>query len=379
MPRPAPPDLAFPAAIRVSSSRHAASTSSIPGARQPLTRSPGRPQGVKVPVRLSSVVPDGPLLRSLPAELPRSIGAGLEVARDLGRRAPGPGEGATADLWETLATLAAADLGAARAIEPHLDAVAILRQAGEPAPEGVWGVFAAEGGDDPLTATTEGGEVRLRGTKPWCSLADRLDGALVTAATADGTRGLYAVDVRAAGVDVIPDAWHARGLSELPSGPVRFSSVAAAPVGAPDWYLSRPGFEWGGIGVAACWFGGAVGIARTVHAVAAATPNPFLLMHLGAIDRGVQDARRALAEAASLVDAGADGARLLAKRVRATVAEAAEDVLVRAGHALGPAPLAVDAEHAKRVADLTLYVRQHHAERDLASLGTAVADGPAPW
>lgn len=330
-----------------------------------------------MPVRLSPA-PEGPLLRSLPTDLPRSIDRGLDLARDLGPRTDGPGEGGTADLWETLATLASADLGAARVVEPHLDALAILGQVGEPVPDGVWGVFAAEGGDDPLTATRAEG-VTLTGTKPWCSLADRLDGALVTAASADGTRGLYAVSLHDPGVEVIPGTWHARGFTELPSGPVRFAQVAATPVGAPGWYLSRPGFEWGGMGVAACWFGGAVGVARALHAAAVARPNPFLLMHLGAIDRGLQDARRALAEAAVLVDAHASGSRILAKRVRATVAAVAEDVIARAGHALGPAPLALDAEHAKRVADLTLYLRQHHAERDLESLGSAVATEAAPW
>lgn len=48
-------------------------------------------------------------------------------------------------------------------------------------------------------------------------------------------------------------------------------------------------------------------------------------------------------------------------------------MLARVGRALGPAPLALEAEHARRVADLQLYVRQHHAERDQASLGEAVA------
>lgn len=332
-----------------------------------------------MPVRLSPARPEGALLGALPDDLPRSIDAGLVLARDLGRRSDGPGEGTTTDLWETLATLASADLGGARVVEPHLDAIAILRQAGNPVPDGVWGVFAAEGGGDPLIATAGGDGFTLSGTKPWCSLADRLDGALVTAATADGERGLYAVSLRDPGVEIVAGAWHARGLSELPSGPVRFSGVAATPVGAPGWYLSRPGFEWGGIGVAACWFGGAVGVARAVHAAAVATPNPFLLMHLGAIDRGLEDARRALAEAAALVDARAGGDRILSKRVRATVASVAEDVIARAGHALGPAPLALDAEHAKRVADLTLYLRQHHAERDLESLGAAIAGEPAPW
>ena len=336
-----------------------------------------------MPVRLSPLTREGALVRSLPGELPRSIDAALDLARDLGPRAPGPGEGETTDLWETLATLAATDLGAARVVEPHLDALAILRQAGEAAPDGVWGVFAAEGGSDPLTASTDADGVTLSGTKPWCSLADRLDKALVTAASADGTRGLYAVSLHDPGVEVVPGAWHARGLREIASGPVRFADVTATPVGAPGWYLDRPGFAWGGIGVAACWFGGAVGVARTVHTAAVERPNPFLLMHLGAIDRGLQDARRALADAATLIDVAADsdpgGGRVLAKRVRATVATVAEDVLVRAGHALGPAPLALDDEHAKRVADLTLYLRQHHAERDLESLGSALAGGPAPW
>ena len=49
-----------------------------------------------------------------------------------------------------------------------------------------------------------------------------------------------------------------------------------------------------------------------------------------------------------------------------------DDVLERAGHALGPAPLALEEEHAGRVADLQLYVRQEHAERDAAALGRLV-------
>lgn len=60
--------------------------------------------------------------------------------------------------------------------------------------------------------------------------------------------------------------------------------------------------------------------------------------------------------------------------MRAVVARAVDDTLTHVAHALGPAPLAQDADHAKRVADLGLYVRQHHAERDDASLGGALAE-----
>ncbi|MCY7289624.1 MAG: acyl-CoA dehydrogenase, partial [Cryobacterium sp.] len=45
-----------------------------------------------------------------------------------------------------------------------------------------------------------------------------------------------------------------------------------------------------------------------------------------------------------------------------------------------PAPLAFDARHAGRVADLQLYARQHHAERDDAALGRRLREaGVSPW
>jgi hypothetical protein len=341
------------------------------------------------------------------ARLPRSVADALSLAADLtgrGGAAPVPGTGATADLWRALATLAAHDVGSARAVEPHLDAVAILdqaREAGEvvlPARASssarfTWGVFAAEGPGaklvaEPVLDATGPADAsdasdparaswRLSGTKPWCSLAGVLDGALVTAWVGDERR-LFAVDLRQPGVEVVPGAWHARGLVEIPSGPVVFDSVPATPVGEPGWYLRRPGFEWGGIAVAACWYGGAVGVAGALlRSAASREPDPWLLRALGVVDERLGDARRALEEAAVAVDSGravGQEARLLAKRTRATVAHAAEDVLAAVGGALGPAPLASDPEHAKRVADLELYLRQRHAAKDDASLGGAVRD-----
>jgi len=337
------------------------------------------------------------MLHSLPLsanEFPTSVDEALQLAVDLGKQGAVPGEGATAELWELLTQVAALDLGAVRAIEPHLDAIAIIEQSGNARvinaaldADRTWGVFAAEGGSDPLIATWVEDDVprwTLSGTKPWCSLASTVDAALVTARTTEGERGLFAVELSDPGVSVETAAWVARGLTEIPSGPVHFENVLALPIGEPGWYLTRPGFSWGGIGVAACWLGGAIGLARTLHEAAQKPdPNPFLLMHLGAIDAVLHSCRVVLADAAARVDAGeAEGAegRLLAKRVRAIVAAAVEDVLARTAHALGPAPLALDAEHSKRVADLQLYVRQHHAEKDLASLGGAVLEtGSAPW
>lgn len=303
---------------------------------------------------------------------------------------PLPGSGATLSLWETLASVAAVSLTAARTVEPHLDALAILSEARSgrhPVPDtsedATWGVFAAEGPGVRLAATeTDGGRgATLSGTKPWCSLAGSLSHALVTAWDTESTRRLYAVRLGSSnGVTVQPATWHARGLTHVPSGPVTFDDSEAVPIGPSGWYLERSGFAWGGMGVAAIWYGGAVGVARRLVR-AGREPDQLAQMHLGAVDASLWAARAVLAEAAGLIDggraAGATGATL-ALRIRHVVARTAETVLEHVGHATGPGPLALEDDHARRVADLQLYLRQEHAERDEAALGSHLRSAHPP-
>ena len=61
--------------------------------------------------------------------------------------------------------------------------------------------------------------------------------------------------------------------------------------------------------------------------------------------------------------------QVVARRVRGFVRTVADDVLGITARATGPAPLTFEDEHARRVADLTVYLRQDHGERDLAALG----------
>lgn len=330
-------------------------------------------------------------------------GAALSLALGVAASAPLPGHGETRLLWESLATVAAVDPTVARIVEPHLDAVAILAEVPERPdlapldvdPASTWGVFAAEGPGVSLIAEQRHDGWRLSGVKPWCSLGGVLSHALVTAHLADGSRGLFAVALQTGGVSDAGGTWVARGLVGVPSGPLAFEEVLAVPVGGPGWYLERPGFAWGGIGVAAIWWGAAVGVARAVEDTARSRePDQVALMHLGAIDVALWSARCALLAAATTIDAGAvpigtaattidAGARpaaaLLAHRTRTVVADAADAVLRRAGRALGPAPLALDDRHAGRVADLGLYLRQHHAERDEVSIGRSVLAGGSAW
>ena len=268
------------------------------------------------------------------------------------------------------------NLTVARVLEAHSDALAILSEAGAATPDGTWGVFAAEAAPHRLEARDSGGRVTLTGVKPWCSLAARLDAALVTAHVGSDERQLFQVSLRHPSVTAQPPgAWVARGLRSVVSAPVRFDATPAEPVGAPGWYLTRAGFAWGGMGVAACWHGGARGLRTTLVRGSAGRAGDLAAMHVGLVDAVLHASEAVLVDAAALIDAGQAGGsagQVLDLRVRAAVADAVERTIRQVGHALGPAPLAFDEEHARRVADLELYVRQHHGERDLARLGAAV-------
>jgi alkylation response protein AidB-like acyl-CoA dehydrogenase len=231
-----------------------------------------------------------------------------------------------------------------------------------------------------LDAEDRGDAAVLTGTKPWCSLGGQLDHALVTAHSGDQRR-LYAVALQHPTVTADPPSrWVARGLAAVTSGPVHFAATPARPVGAAGWYLERSGFAWGGIGVAACWYGGALGIYQRLVDASRKRGGEIGNLHVGTVDVALHAAAATLHAGAAQIDAGtAEGAAgaVLALRVRGAVAAAVETTINQAGHALGPAPLAFDEEHARRVADLELYVRQHHAERDLAALGAVILDGRA--
>lgn len=316
-------------------------------------------------------------VRTRVAAVRRDVPGALRLARELGESMPTPGSPGTRTLWDTLARCGSVDLTVTRALEPHLDAVAILRQAGIPVPGGsVFGVYAAEGPAGRLSATPSGDRWQLDGIKPWCSLAADVTHALLTAWVDDERRGLFLVDMRHDGVRVEDAHWASSGLSLIPSGPVRMDAVLALPVGEPQWYLSRPGFAWGGIGVAAIWYGAAVGIVQQMLGAAGRrTPDDVALMHLGACDSALGAARAVLREAAADVAAGGvpEGSEWpYAVRVRDVCAQTVETVLRHADHSMGPAPLTADENYARLVDDVRVYVRQHHAERDQITLGRSL-------
>lgn len=287
---------------------------------------------------------------------------------------PHPGGGMTSERWDLLAVLARRDLPLAKLVEPHHDALAIMGDLGGTGARAdqIWAVWAAEPPFAVLEAKRSKAGWRLAGTKAYCSGADLVTHALVTASVGDESR-LFAIELNG---DVIVDksapVWTGIGMSRARTSTLTFTNVLAEPVGAASAYVDRPGFWWGSIGIAAAWFGGALGVADLVEA-AIDRLDAHGLAHLGAIRADLDTLKLIFEAAAHRVDSepsSVEDAERLALAVRARTAATVENVISRAGRALGPAPLAFDSAHAERVADLQVFVRQHHAERDLARLGS---------
>ncbi len=312
-----------------------------------------------------------------PAEpFPGGAGATLAAAVAAGELdLPLPGSGATATRWARLARIARRDLPVARLAEGHADAVAILADHHRsPVPGAGYGVWASRSGGG---ARLDGGHdgLRLSGTVRFCSGTHLLDRALVVAGAGDGTR-LVDLDLRAPQVERVT-AWRAAGMAASDTHDVVLHEVpvpAEAVVGGPDAYTDRPGFAHGGAGVAAVWLGAAAAIVDHVAApLRTADPDPHRLAALGAVHAAVAAADALLVVTAARIDADPATAHHDAvATVRATVERACRTVLDAAPEIAGVAVLAGSPLLTARLADLQIYLRQHHGGRDLAALGRAL-------
>ena len=237
---------------------------------------------------------------------------------------PTPGSGRTWQRFCGLAEVAARDLSLGRLAEGHADALAILAEANGAKPAGRLGVWAADPPDGRLLATRQGNGWSLSGLKHWCSGAELLDAALVTAHADDGYR-LFFVRLDRPGLSVSTDNWQGVGMRDSVTADVAFDDVwldTDAAIGNPGWYLDRTGFWAGGVGVAACWYGGALGgVERLAAKLHDGRDDPHALAELGAATALCQSMRAHLLEAARQIDAGITGDDLqrLARTVRSGV------------------------------------------------------------
>ena len=317
---------------------------------------------------------------------------------------PMPGSGRTLQRWQALATVAAHDLSLAKLYEGHTDALAILlelqapadavatsflamsarpTQAGDAKAKPVWGVWAAEAPGCRVVIEADPalpmGTVRLQGRKAWCSGARTGSHGLLTAWWPGEQPGpqLVAVELAQREVAVSDGDWQAVGMNGSASVQVLFDGAIAHCVGPVGAYLSRPGFWQGGAGVAACWYGGAMGLAGALHRTLADTAparrDPHRVAAAGRVDVTLHATAALLREAASWIDSHPHAdARAVALRCRLATVACAENVLHEVGEALGATPLCRNRRFAQAAADLPVFIRQSHGQSDYAALGNAV-------
>ncbi|KAA0980090.1 acyl-CoA dehydrogenase family protein [Pseudomonas sp. ANT_H12B] len=303
--------------------------------------------------------------------LGRCLRAMVEAGLD---QLPLPGSGQTLERFQRLAEVGGHDLGLCKLYEGHTDALAIIQQlGGSPTPSSTWGMWAAEPPQARVRVRPHGHLVTLNGCKAWCSGAAVLSHALLTAWDEQDRQQLVAVALDQPGVTVTNHGWQAVGMGATGSVEVLFEGAEAQVIGSAGDYLQRPGFWQGGIGIAACWYGAAQSIAERLRRHCAHHEEPHALAHLGAVDSALHAAAEVLRVSALTIDAAPlDDAELLARRARAVVEHCAEHVIRHVGRALGAGPYCKDGQFARLIADLPVFLRQSHAERDLAALGQQV-------
>nr|WP_314484461.1 acyl-CoA dehydrogenase [uncultured Pseudomonas sp.] len=291
---------------------------------------------------------------------------------------PLPGQGNTLQRWQTLSRVAGCDLALAKLYEGHTDALAILAECGAEhlVSQGIWGVWAAEPPDArAIISFSDAGQVRLCGKKAWCSGALQIDQALITAWDESGQPHLVAMRLADPTLGLNIEHWQAVGMASTASVEVEFNDTPGVLVGAAGQYLSRPGFWQGGAGIAACWYGAAEALAEYLREhCRRPKPDPHADAHLGAVDAALCGARAALRECAAWIDRNPSAdACLIVQRIRAQVEQAADQVIRHVGRAMGATPFCRNGHFARLSADLPVFMRQSHAERDLAALGAQTA------
>jgi alkylation response protein AidB-like acyl-CoA dehydrogenase len=290
---------------------------------------------------------------------------------------PLPGAGDTSRRHRLLFEMGRKDLSLARLAEAHWDAIAILEENGsKPKADCLYGVWASERPGQSLALDRYGDSFRIHGKKMFCSGAGLVDHALITAGGPEPQ--LVDVDLHnnARFFQFDNSDWKTDAFRETNTSTVSFQSVSVSSedlIGAPGWYLQRPGFWHGACGPAACWAGGAAGLVD--YAMEQSRDDPHTLAHLGAMHASTWATLSYLDSAGREMDAAPkdrERALLRALTVRHLVEQACTDILRRLPRAYGPHPLAMDEHISRRCHELDLYLRQSHAERDLEALGQAI-------
>lgn len=287
------------------------------------------------------------------------------------------------ELVEALLVVGRSDVPRARLTEGHADALRICAQGRHvPEPGALYGVWASRSGETGVRAVATDQGLSLTGEIKFASGAGVLDRALVPVWTSDDAHQL--VDLVVDELPVDTTAWQTAAMAGSQSHTVHLDAVrvpGTAVVGAQNFYLDRPAFLPGGVGVAAVWVGGLARVCDLVLARIGRQGTPTVDLRLGrartALTAGAAVVRQAGQQLDRLLDPqgrwqhGADRDRVLplCTEARAAVGAAVDEVLGQVRVLAGPAGLAFDADLSHAVDDLSLYALQQSRDGDAGYLG----------
>jgi alkylation response protein AidB-like acyl-CoA dehydrogenase len=294
-----------------------------------------------------------------------------------------------------LRAVASADLGVARILDGHLNAVERLRVHAAPdlreqelaaiaagmLRAGVWGADPVPGTGEGEPAVTDGHVIR--GVKTFCSGAGGLDRALVLARRQDDVDG----PPSAAWVDMTDDRrvhvdrewFRGGGMRSSASHRVVFDDAPVlALLGEPGALTRQPWFARDAVRTAATWAGAADAAAQDALEQLAARPESELsslaageiMMLQRTVGLWLDEGVRVLGDAAAAPPADADAARVAAQ-LRGALAAAIRALLDTAERALGSRPAATGTALDRAARDLRLFLLQHRLEPILARDGAA--------
>ena len=274
-------------------------------------------------------------------------------------------------LIDVLVDVARVDLCLARLVEGHCDGLRILEQAGCRPRDGVYGVWASRSVGTGLSASQLDAHWQVKGELRFASGVDLIDRALVPGWIDEDTHVL--LDAPADLGDADPHSWRTCGMDAARTFSIDVDAelLDADRVGEPNFYLERPGFVVGGLCVAAVWVGGAHHVLDVVSTSLRSFPSsPHQLRRLGVMEQAVWEASTVLRSTVARLDglSREEAAREIAA-TRTCVVQACEDVLDESSRVVGPAGMSRNARLARVVEDLSIYIRQHHLDSELASLG----------
>lgn len=339
----------------------------------------------------------GPLVTVAPYAAPRSIPAGydrhaptVDGLREAVRSVLGDTDWTALSWLELISELMAVgrtDVPLSRLAEGHVDALRICDQADhEVVPGALYGVWASRSQATGVRAKRVPGSLVLDGVIKFASGAGIIDRALVPVWVDDHTHVL--VDLSVADLPVDRSGWQSAAMVVSASHTVAVQDLtidACDQVGPDGFYLDRPAFFPGGVGVAAVWAGAAARVADTVHAwTSRGASSPAKDLRLGRIRIDLAVAAALVLQAAQtldhlLPDAAATVAdhralQELSSEARGGVADAVTRILAEARRLGGAAGLAFDAPLTHAIVDLDLYVLQQSADGDAAFLSSPPAD-----